>query len=92
MNVSILRRSIARIDRPTVRTGMTPQHRVRPLVPSGDTREAGSNAPALTNANVCAPRGWETASWMAAAEDILHPGGIVFIECGHAQHFFLATA
>jgi quercetin 2,3-dioxygenase len=38
MTVSILQRSVARIDRPAVRTGMTPQHRVRPLVPSGDPK------------------------------------------------------
>src|ERR1700688_2547619 len=38
MNVTILQRSVARIDRPTVRTGMTPEHRVRPLIPSGDPK------------------------------------------------------
>jgi len=36
MNASILRRRVARVDRPTVRTGMTPQHRIRPLIASGD--------------------------------------------------------
>jgi hypothetical protein len=36
MNVTILQRSVARIDRPTVQTGMTSEHRVRPLIPSGD--------------------------------------------------------
>jgi redox-sensitive bicupin YhaK (pirin superfamily) len=36
MSVSILRRSVARIDRPALQTGMTPQHRVRPLIPFGD--------------------------------------------------------
>jgi redox-sensitive bicupin YhaK (pirin superfamily) len=36
MNVTILQRSVARIDRPTVQTGMTPEHRVRALIPSGD--------------------------------------------------------
>jgi hypothetical protein len=38
MNVTILQRSVARIDRPTVQTGMTPEHRVRPLLPSGDPK------------------------------------------------------
>ena len=38
MNVSILQRSVARIDHPTEQTGMTPQHRVRPLVPPGDPK------------------------------------------------------
>ena len=36
MNVTILQRSVARIDRPTLQTGMTPEHRVRPLIPSGN--------------------------------------------------------
>jgi quercetin 2,3-dioxygenase len=36
MNVTIVRRSVARIDRPTVQMGMTPEHRVRRLVPPGD--------------------------------------------------------
>ena len=36
MNASILRRSVARIDRPALQTGMTPEHRVRPLVASDD--------------------------------------------------------
>lgn len=36
MNVTILQRSVARIDRPRVQTGVTPEHRVRPLIPSGD--------------------------------------------------------
>lgn len=36
MNVSVIQRSVARIDRPAERMGMTPQHRVRPLVSSGD--------------------------------------------------------
>jgi quercetin 2,3-dioxygenase len=30
--------NVARIDRPTVQTGMTPEHRVRPLIPSGDPK------------------------------------------------------
>jgi redox-sensitive bicupin YhaK (pirin superfamily) len=38
MNVTILQRSVARIDRPKVQTGMTPEHRVRPLIPSGDPK------------------------------------------------------
>jgi redox-sensitive bicupin YhaK (pirin superfamily) len=38
MDAGILRRSVARIDRPAMRTGMTPQHRIRPLVPSGDPK------------------------------------------------------
>ncbi len=38
MNASILRRSVVRIDRPTLQTGMTPEHRVRPLVASGDPK------------------------------------------------------
>jgi redox-sensitive bicupin YhaK (pirin superfamily) len=36
MNDTILQRSVARIDRPTVQTGMTPEHRVRPLISPGD--------------------------------------------------------
>jgi quercetin 2,3-dioxygenase len=36
MKVSMVRRSIARVDRPAMQTGMTAQHRVRPLIPSGD--------------------------------------------------------
>jgi redox-sensitive bicupin YhaK (pirin superfamily) len=36
MNVTILQRSVARIDRPTVQMGMTPEHRIRPLIPSSD--------------------------------------------------------
>jgi hypothetical protein len=36
MNVTILQPSVARINRPTVQTGMTPEHRIRPLIPSGD--------------------------------------------------------
>jgi hypothetical protein len=35
MNVTILQRSVARIDHPTVQTGITPEHRVRPLIPPG---------------------------------------------------------
>src|SRR3984885_15223938 len=38
MNVTILQRNVARIDRPKVQTGMTPEHRVRPLIPSGDPK------------------------------------------------------
>jgi len=38
MNVTILQRNVARIDHPTVQTGMTPEHRVRPLIPSGDPK------------------------------------------------------
>jgi quercetin 2,3-dioxygenase len=36
VNAATLRRMVARIDRPALRTGMTPQHRIRPLVPSGN--------------------------------------------------------
>jgi redox-sensitive bicupin YhaK (pirin superfamily) len=36
MNAAILRRSVARIDHPAAKTGMTPEHRIRPLVASGD--------------------------------------------------------
>ena len=36
MNVTILPRSVARIDRPPVQTGMTSEHRIRPLISSGD--------------------------------------------------------
>jgi len=36
MNTTILQRSVARIDRPTVQMGMTPEHRVRPLISSDD--------------------------------------------------------
>jgi quercetin 2,3-dioxygenase len=38
MSFTILQRSVARIDRPTVQTGMTPEHRIRPLIPSGDPK------------------------------------------------------
>jgi len=38
MNDTILQRNVARIFHPTVQTGMTPEHRVRPLIPSGDTK------------------------------------------------------
>jgi hypothetical protein len=38
INVTILQRSVARIERPTVQTGMTPEHRVRPLIPSDDPK------------------------------------------------------
>src|SRR5208282_5954521 len=38
MNGTILQRTVARIDRPTVQTGMTQQHRVRPLIPAGDPK------------------------------------------------------
>ena len=38
MNATTLQRSVARIDRPTVERGMTPEHRVRPLIPSGDPK------------------------------------------------------
>jgi hypothetical protein len=37
-NGTILQRRVARIDRPTVQRGMTPQHRVRPLIPPGDPK------------------------------------------------------
>ena len=40
MNVSILQRSVARIDRPTVQMGRTPEHRVRTLIASGDPKAA----------------------------------------------------
>lgn len=39
MNALILRRSVARIDHPAMQTGMTPQHRIRPLVRPADPRE-----------------------------------------------------
>jgi redox-sensitive bicupin YhaK (pirin superfamily) len=39
MNASILRRSVARIDHPAMQTGMTPQHRIRPLVRPADPGE-----------------------------------------------------
>ncbi len=38
MNTAVLRRSVARIDHPAEKTGMTPQHRIRPLVASGDPK------------------------------------------------------
>jgi hypothetical protein len=38
MNVTILERNVARIDRPTVQTGMTPEHRGGPLIPSSDPK------------------------------------------------------
>jgi quercetin 2,3-dioxygenase len=38
MNVSLLQRSVARIDHPKVQMGMIPQHRVRPLISSGDPK------------------------------------------------------
>lgn len=38
MKAAILRRSVARIDHPAAKTGMTPQHRIRPLVASGDPK------------------------------------------------------
>lgn len=38
MKAAILRRSVARIDHPATKTGMTPQHRIRPLVASGDPK------------------------------------------------------
>jgi len=40
MNVAILQRSLARIDRPTAQMGMTPEHRVRTLTASGDPKAA----------------------------------------------------
>src|SRR5580658_6015066 len=39
MNASILRRSVARIDHPAMQMGMTPQHRIRPLVRPADPHE-----------------------------------------------------
>jgi quercetin 2,3-dioxygenase len=39
MKASILRRSVARIDHPSMRIGMTPQHRIRPLVHPADPAE-----------------------------------------------------
>ena len=39
MNVTIFERSVARIDRPKVQTGMTPEHRLRPLIPPGNPAE-----------------------------------------------------
>ena len=42
MKVAILQRSLARIDRPTAQMGMTPEHRVRTLIPSGDPKAADS--------------------------------------------------
>ena len=38
VNVAVLQRSVALIDRPTVQTGMTAEHRIRPLIPSGDPK------------------------------------------------------
>jgi redox-sensitive bicupin YhaK (pirin superfamily) len=38
MSITILQRRVARIDRPKIQTGMTPEHRVRPLIPSGDPK------------------------------------------------------
>ncbi|HLX44159.1 MAG TPA: pirin family protein [Bryobacteraceae bacterium] len=38
MNVSILQRNVARIDRSIVQRGMTPEHRVRQLIPPGDPK------------------------------------------------------
>ena len=37
MSVTILQRRVERIDHPTVQAGMTPEHRVRPLIPSGNS-------------------------------------------------------
>jgi redox-sensitive bicupin YhaK (pirin superfamily) len=54
INVAILQRNVARIDRPTVQTGMTPQHRVRPLIPSGDP---GATDPFLLLMEDWFPRG-----------------------------------
>src|SRR3546814_13342238 len=36
MSVSIIHRDVAHIDAPAIQTGMTPAHRVRPLVGSND--------------------------------------------------------
>jgi hypothetical protein len=38
MSITTLQRSVARIDGPTVQTGMTPAHRVRALIPPGDPK------------------------------------------------------
>jgi quercetin 2,3-dioxygenase len=38
MNVTAIQRGVARIDRPTVQMGMSPEHRVRPLIPPGDPK------------------------------------------------------
>jgi hypothetical protein len=54
MNVTILQRSVARIDRPKVQMGTTPEHRVRPLIPSGD---AGATDPFLLLMEDWFPRG-----------------------------------
>jgi len=54
MNTTILQRSVARIDRPTVQMGMTPEHRVRPLISSDDP---GATDPFLLLMEDWFPRG-----------------------------------
>jgi quercetin 2,3-dioxygenase len=38
MNDTILQRNVTRIDRPSVQMGMTSEHRIRPLIASGDPK------------------------------------------------------
>ena len=54
MNTTILQRRVARIDRPTVQMGMTPEHRVRPLISSDDP---GATDPFLLLMEDWFPRG-----------------------------------
>ena len=46
-------RSVLRIDRPQVQQGMTPQHRVRPLMPAAMRRDFAATDPFLAHSSHC---------------------------------------
>jgi hypothetical protein len=45
--MAAVERSLLRIDRPKVQQGMTPQHRVRPLMPAALRGDFSSHGPVL---------------------------------------------
>ena len=53
MAMAAVERSVLRIDRPEVQQGMTPQHRVRPLMPAAMRRDFAATDPFLAHSIRC---------------------------------------
>jgi quercetin 2,3-dioxygenase len=57
MTMALLERSVLKIDRPVVQQGMTPQHRVRPLMPAAMLGDFAATDPFLALMEDWFPRG-----------------------------------
>ncbi len=55
--MAVVERSVLRIDRPEVQQGMTPQHRVRPLMPAAMRGDFAATDPFLALMEDWFPRG-----------------------------------